>query len=188
MLDKLDNLPELLLRHRRAVGIVAVLIAILTWTVDLTGLVAYDPLRGEPPDLLQRLKAIDRPPPQAHRPSIDRIREEAKRLARALPTGERDDLSPAQMAALAYPDRIGLRRKGDEARYVLSGGKGAVVAAGDPLGRGPVGAVARPHPSRARLGGAGACGGQRAVGGGAAGARPDGGDAGARAGQSAQSA
>jgi ATP-dependent helicase HrpB len=92
-----------------------------------------DPLRGEPPDLVQRLKAIDRPPPQAHRPTIDRIRDEARRLARAIPEGERDDLSPAQMAALAYPDRIGLRRKGDAPRWVLSGGKGAAMAAGLPL-------------------------------------------------------
>ncbi|MEN9408765.1 MAG: ATP-dependent helicase HrpB, partial [Pseudomonadota bacterium] len=87
-----------------------------------------DPLRGDPPDLLARLKAIDRPPPQAHRPTIDRIRDEAKRLARAIPTGDHDDLSPAQMAALAYPDRIGLRRKGDAPRWVLSGGKGAAMA------------------------------------------------------------
>ena len=37
------------------------------------------------------------------------------------------------MAALAYPDRIGLRRKGDSPRFVLSGGKGAVLDDGDPL-------------------------------------------------------
>ena len=38
------------------------------------------------------------------------------------------------LIALAYPDRIGLRRKGPAPRYVLSGGKGAVLAEGDPLG------------------------------------------------------
>lgn len=92
-----------------------------------------DPLRGDPPDLTARLKAVDRPPPHAHRATIERIRDEAKRLARAVPQGERDDLSPAQMAALAYPDRIGLRRKGDAPRWVLSGGKGAAMAAGLPL-------------------------------------------------------
>ena len=92
-----------------------------------------DPLRGDPPDLLARLKALDRPPPQAHRPTIDRIRDEARRLARAVPSGTSADLSPAQMAALAYPDRIGLRRKGDAPRWVLSGGKGAAMAAGLPL-------------------------------------------------------
>jgi ATP-dependent helicase HrpB len=37
------------------------------------------------------------------------------------------------MAALAYPDRIGLRRKGDQPRYLLSGGKGAVLPAGSPM-------------------------------------------------------
>jgi hypothetical protein len=37
------------------------------------------------------------------------------------------------MAALAYPDRIGLRRKGDAPRWVLSGGKGAAMDAGTPL-------------------------------------------------------
>jgi len=37
------------------------------------------------------------------------------------------------MAALAYPDRIGLRRPGDAPRWVLSGGTGAVMDAADPL-------------------------------------------------------
>ena len=92
-----------------------------------------DPLRGDPPDLTARLKAIDRPPAHAHRPTIDRIRDEAKRLSRAIPHGTQDGLSPAQMAALAYPDRIGLRRKGDAPRWVLSGGKGAAMATGLPL-------------------------------------------------------
>jgi ATP-dependent helicase HrpB len=92
-----------------------------------------DPLRGAGPDLSLRLKAIDRPGPEAHRPTIDRIRDEAKRLARALPQAQHPDLSTAQMAALAYPDRIGLRRKGDAPRWVLSGGKGAAMAQGTAL-------------------------------------------------------
>lgn len=41
--------------------------------------------------------------------------------------------SLAEMAALAYPDRIGLRRKGEAPRWALSGGKGAAMAAGLPL-------------------------------------------------------
>jgi ATP-dependent helicase HrpB len=92
-----------------------------------------DPLRGAGPDLLLRLKAIDRPPAEAHRPTIERIRTEAKRLARAAPKGSQVGLSPAQMAALSYPDRIGLRRKGDAPRYLLSGGKGAVLPLGSTL-------------------------------------------------------
>jgi ATP-dependent helicase HrpB len=92
-----------------------------------------DPLRGAPPDLSLRLRAIDRPPPEAHRPTIERIRAEAARLARHAGPGTRTGLSVAQMAALAYPDRIGLRRKGDAPRFLLSGGKGAVLPAGAPL-------------------------------------------------------
>ena len=92
-----------------------------------------DPLRGAPPDLLLRLKAIDRPVPDAHRPTLDRIRAEAKRLERQVRTAQKPGLSVGQMAALAYPDRIGLRRTGDAPRWVLSGGKGAAMAPGLPL-------------------------------------------------------
>lgn len=92
-----------------------------------------DPLRGAPPDLLSRLKAIDRPVPDAHRPTLDRIRAEAKRLDRQVRTAQKPGLSVGQMAALAYPDRIGLRRTGDAPRWVLSGGKGAAMAPGLPL-------------------------------------------------------
>jgi ATP-dependent helicase HrpB len=92
-----------------------------------------DPLMGEGPDLLLRMRAIDAPPADAHRPTIQRIRDEARRLQRLVPEAQIAGLTPAQMAALAYPDRIGLRRKGDAPRWVLSGGKGAVMAAGDAL-------------------------------------------------------
>ncbi|NEX47313.1 ATP-dependent helicase HrpB [Rhodobacter sp. ETT8] len=92
-----------------------------------------DPLRGAGVDLLARLKAIDRPPPEAHRATLERIRAEARRLARMVQGPQRPDLSAAQMAALAYPDRIGLRRAGDAPRWVLSGGKGAAMAAGQAL-------------------------------------------------------
>lgn len=92
-----------------------------------------DPLRGAPPDLLARLKAVDRPGTEAHRPTIDRIRTEAKRLSSQVKKARIEGLSPAQMAALAYPDRIGLRRSGDAPRWLLSGGKGAAMAPGLPL-------------------------------------------------------
>ena len=99
-----------------------------------------DPIRGAPADLSLRWQAVrdprayaERHPWPAHRGTIERIRLEAKRLARLVPETEAR-LSLAEMAALAYPDRIGLRRKGDQPRYVLSGGKGAVAPEGDPLG------------------------------------------------------
>ncbi len=99
-----------------------------------------DPLRGAPPDLALRLAAVTDPrkfeaahPYPVSRPVIERIREESRRLSRAMPQPSDSELSLGQMAALAYPDRIGLRRKGDAPRWVLSGGKGAVMAAGTPL-------------------------------------------------------
>ncbi len=92
-----------------------------------------DPLRGAGPDLTLRMTAIRAPGPAAHRPTIDRIRDEARRLAKAAPTPTHPNLSLAEMAALAYPDRIGLRRKGDAPRWVLSGGKGAAMPTGQSL-------------------------------------------------------
>ena len=97
-----------------------------------------DPLRGVGVDLTLRLDAIADPKRFASehafapdRGAVERIRAEARRLrAKA---EQKPRMSPAEMAALAYPDRIGLRRKGDAPRWVLSGGKGAVMAEGDPL-------------------------------------------------------
>ena len=43
------------------------------------------------------------------------------------------ELSNAQMAALAYPDRIGLSRNQNRGQFLLSGGKGAFISASDPL-------------------------------------------------------
>ncbi len=106
---------------------------------DLAALMAErDPLTGAPTDLTLRLRAIrdarayaDRHPWPANPGTLHRIRDDAKRLRRLAPEGR--GLSPGAMAALAYPDRIGLRRKGEQPRYVLSGGKGAVLPDGDAL-------------------------------------------------------
>ncbi|RQP08023.1 MAG: ATP-dependent helicase HrpB [Paracoccus sp. BP8] len=106
---------------------------------DLAALMAErDPLTGAPADLALRLAAIrdlrayqDRHPWPVNPGTLHRIRDEAKRLRRM--AGEGAGLSPGAMAALAYPDRIGLRRKGGQPRYVLSGGKGAILPEGDAL-------------------------------------------------------
>lgn len=100
-----------------------------------------DPLsRAAPVDLALRLAALadprgyaDRHPWPAHRGALERIRTEAKRLARQAKRTRKNAMSSAEMAALAYPDRIGLRRPGAAPRYVLSGGKGAVLPEDDPL-------------------------------------------------------
>ncbi|MBE0455179.1 MAG: ATP-dependent helicase HrpB [Roseovarius sp.] len=107
---------------------------------DLAALLAErDPLpRAAPVDLALRLAAVGNPrgfaerhPWQAHRGTVERIRAEARRLRAQVRGG--DGRNAAEMAALAYPDRIGLRRKGEAPRFVLSGGKGAVMPEGDPL-------------------------------------------------------
>ena len=101
-----------------------------------------DPLRGSPVDLVLRLEAVrdlrgfrNRRPFDVNGGAVDRIRTDAQRLQKQ--AGDNADLSPAAMAALAYPDRVGQRRKGDAPRYVLSGGKGVVLPEGDPLSAAP---------------------------------------------------
>ena len=80
-----------------------------------------DPLNTRESDLALRLK--DGLPKE--------IAADAQRFAKLVKDDAR--LTLGEQAALAYPDRIGLRRKGDEARYVLSGGKGAVLDGTDGL-------------------------------------------------------
>lgn len=103
-----------------------------------------DPIRGSAADLGLRLAALRDPKGyeaehagRVDRGVVERIRSEAKRLARLAPAAHAR-FGLAEMAALAYPDRVGMRRKGDEARFVLSGGKGAVVAPTDPLAKAPL--------------------------------------------------
>jgi ATP-dependent helicase HrpB len=100
-----------------------------------------DPLsRGAPVDLTLRLSALrdpkayaNRHPWPATRAAVERIRAEANRLRAQAKAKDATPLSDAAMAALAYPDRIGLRRKGNEPRFVLSGGKGAILPPEDDL-------------------------------------------------------
>ncbi|MBY6153862.1 ATP-dependent helicase HrpB [Vannielia litorea] len=92
-----------------------------------------DPLRNAGADLSKRLKALANPgtAPDAARAALKRVGQETKRLARL--AGPASDLTEAQALALAYPDRIGLRRPGDSPRFLLSGGRGAQMGAEDDL-------------------------------------------------------
>ncbi len=100
-----------------------------------------DPLRGTGADLRDRVRSVASGDAAADAATVARIRAEAARIV------GRAGLSPApaqqggegraavgELAAAAYPDRIALRRAGREARYLLSGGRGAWIEAGDPLG------------------------------------------------------
>lgn len=104
---------------------------------------ARDPLRGTGADLDLRLKALAGPDRGgANAADLARIRLEANRLA-ALAGPRAAAMTTGEMAALAYPDRIGLRRPGqapgqgqgpgEAVRFLLSGGKGAAIDAADPL-------------------------------------------------------
>ncbi|WP_093995539.1 ATP-dependent helicase HrpB [Octadecabacter ascidiaceicola] len=92
-----------------------------------------DILLGAPSDLSLRIKILsgERGPHPVHKSALARVKQEAKRLAKFAPDLP---LQPPEIyAAMAYPDRIALRRSGNEPRYVLSGGKGAYMDSADPL-------------------------------------------------------
>jgi ATP-dependent helicase HrpB len=93
-------------------------------------------LNGAGADLTPRIRALSDPQRldarAVNQSALATAKLETKRLSRL--AGPDHGLSAAQMAALAYPDRIGLRRTGQAHRFVLSGGKGAVVSDSDPIG------------------------------------------------------
>jgi ATP-dependent helicase HrpB len=64
-------------------------------------------------------------------PIIKGIMKEISSLSKHLTN--QSDYTVAQLAALAYPDRIGKRRQGEMPRYVLSNGKGAIMSDTEPL-------------------------------------------------------
>ena len=75
-----------------------------------------------------------------HIPAIEQALNNADNWRRQLSFSKPITLSLAQMqtdsgalVALAFPDRIGKRRQGDEPRYLLSNGKGALLKPDDPL-------------------------------------------------------
>lgn len=99
-----------------------------------------DPVNGRAADISLRLEAVADPvkfererPFRADRSAISAIKAEQKRLEKLVPQVAGDGLSVGTLLSLAYPDRIGLRRKGDAGKYLLSGGKGAIIDAADTL-------------------------------------------------------
>ena len=107
-----------------------------------------DPLRGAGADLSIRLDALAS---RRRDPALDRIRAESSRLAGVAPATRISD--PSAQVALAYPDRIALRRKGRNPRWLLSGGKGARMDASDPLAGSPLLVVVDTdgHPTEATV-------------------------------------
>ncbi len=100
-------------------------------------------IRAEAKRLAAAAKALAGSPPPPSPPHGGEGRRDAETSGKGGPlppagggmgrAGHARAFSLAEMAALAYPDRIGLRRKGEAPRWVLSGGKGAAMAPGLPL-------------------------------------------------------
>ncbi len=72
---------------------------------------------------------------EIHRGGLQRARDESRRLLERLgvDAGTRDVHDTGLLLALAYPDRIAMRRPGREPRYVLRNGRGALIPAGGGL-------------------------------------------------------
>ena len=94
-------------------------------------------------DLGLRLHAMrdfdqGRPPPELNRRAAHQVREQArtlrKRLGVTVPAPHEPGLA-GTLLALAYPDRLALRRTGGTGRYQLANGRGASLSAADPLSR-----------------------------------------------------
>lgn len=101
-----------------------------------------DPLRGQGADLSLRLRALARPEGAAA-DAAKRILAAGRRLAKRLNVADgKLRQNPGALIARAFPDRIAARRKGGDPRFVLSGGRGARLAAEDALATEPFLAVA----------------------------------------------
>jgi ATP-dependent helicase HrpB len=104
--------------------------------------------RGEPidADLALRVACIqgerDAAPPGADvdRDALRRARADAERLARQIRARSRTSSSTdalGRLLALAYPDRVGQRRPGSRARFVLRNGRGAELTGAQSLSESP---------------------------------------------------
>ncbi len=86
-----------------------------------------------------------RAPGDVDRETLRRVREQGRRLHEALriPRDEPvDESASGALLALAYPDRVAQRRSGDDARFLLRNGVGAVLAQSGALSVAPFLAVA----------------------------------------------
>lgn len=125
---------------------------------DVAAVLHESGLRSRRTDVAARLATMRRPPASS-RAAADRARRDASRwrdLVRA-GRGSTTDGEDAigLVVALGYPDRIGMRRRGQRGEFLLSGGRGAFVEETDPLAAADFIAVAdldgRAERARVRL-------------------------------------
>ena len=82
---------------------------------------------------MDRRAFLAREPYQINMPAYQQAKARQKNLPKADQTAPKMGLQC--LLALAYPDRIGVRRNTDHSRYHLSNGRGLIVAKDDPLTR-----------------------------------------------------
>lgn len=124
------RLANMILHGRRlGLGAAAADIAALLGERDLLG-----PQEGA--DLHERLRLLhgERPARGIDRARLNAVRQSARQLHRGKPGTLPTPEQAGRLLALAYPDRIGLRRAQSH-RYQLSNGRGASLREDDPLAR-----------------------------------------------------
>lgn len=128
------RIAHMLLRGR---GALACLLAALMGERDL---LRFAPGQRDP-DLRHRVDVVLNAERPVRGASVDRgtlaaVRQSAREFGRRLNVRDEnvDSRDTGRLVALAYPDRIARRRANSDGRYALSGGRGAALSAGDPLG------------------------------------------------------
>lgn len=125
------RLANMILHGRElGLGAAAAGIAALLGERDLLG-----PQEGA--DLHERLRLLygERPAQGVDRARLHAVRQAARQLHRGEPGPLPDPVQTGRLLALAYPDRIALRRTAQGSRYQLSNGRGASLHEDDPLAR-----------------------------------------------------
>ncbi|GGE14059.1 helicase [Polymorphobacter glacialis] len=95
-------------------------------------------LGGRSTDLADRLRMLARD----RTPRAEAARRLAERWARAAGGGNRNEGDPAQILALAFPDRVARRRGPPGAPYLMANGRAVTVQPDDPIAAAPWIAVA----------------------------------------------
>jgi ATP-dependent helicase HrpB len=133
------RLAHMLLKARelRAGPLAAELAALLS---DRDLLRAGGGPRERDSDVRTRLEALRRGSANVDRGALDRVRRAQRSFEQQLGLssqgrGTETVVEPGVLLGMAYPDRIGRRRPGAEARYQLSNGRGALFASAESIAR-----------------------------------------------------
>jgi len=95
--------------------------------------------RARDSDIRTRLEALRHGSADIDRGALDRVRRAQRsfeqQLGAAGASRGGSDVDPGVLLGMAYPDRVGRRRPGNDARYQLSNGRGASFAAAESISK-----------------------------------------------------